>query len=203
MLRSTCKARLEARTTEMQPIPDSLFSPGRRRINPPSMGSRPLHTFSGHFRHLGGDAQLSGGRGQATIERHQRDTEPTNNREMQRVGYSQREIKSADKHSGNRISAAYISAGRVIAARHTSKSDKDAAPTLASRRPVRTSRDSAEATSAAAKSLIHGSCWTLDMKASTAALAGSLTRIGIMTLASRYQLKDCRSRRADPKSRPK
>jgi hypothetical protein len=51
----------------------------------------------------------------------------------------------------NRISAAYISAGRVIAARHTSKSDKDAAPTLASRRPVRTSRDSAEATSAAAK----------------------------------------------------
>jgi hypothetical protein len=25
MLRSACKARLEARTTEMQPIPDSLF----------------------------------------------------------------------------------------------------------------------------------------------------------------------------------
>ena len=26
MLRSACRARLEARTTEMQPIPDSLFS---------------------------------------------------------------------------------------------------------------------------------------------------------------------------------
>jgi len=50
---------------------------------------------------------------------------------------------------------------------------------------MRTSRDSAKATSAAAKSLTHGFSSAVDMRASTTALAGSLTKIGIMRLASR------------------
>ena len=50
---------------------------------------------------------------------------------------------------------------------------------------MRTSRHSADATSAAAKSLTHGFSWAVDMKESTSALAGSLTKIGSMKLVSR------------------
>jgi len=183
---------------------DPGSSPGRRRINPHIDGipspSHTLRSFSASRRQRPTLRRPWPGDDRASPARHRADEQ---SRDAARRVHAARDQICGQTLRPNRISAAYISAGRVIAARHTSKSDRDAAPTLASRRPVRTSRDSAEATSAAAKSLTHGSCWTLDMKASTAALAGSLTRIGIMTLASRYQLKDCRSRRADPESRPK
>src|SRR5580704_9395400 len=95
--------------------------------------------------------------GQPPIQCNQRRIEPLGHREMECVGRPEHQIEAANISIGQPRIRGLDIYGRACRRAPESKSANRAAPSLPVSRCMRTKRDTAEATSAAAKSLISRS----------------------------------------------